>query len=289
MASGIFLILDDIAMLADDVAIATKIATTKTAGILGDDIAVAAQKSTGFKEERELKIIWAITKGSLKNKIIILPIAFLLSIFAPYLIPYILIAGAFYLLYEGVEKIEEYIHSKLINSIKVDKKEIIESTADNILDIENKKIKSAIFTDFILSIEIIIIALSSVLKETIMIQIVATSAVAILATFGVYGLVALIVRIDDVGFWLLKKEKIKSGNFLIALMPKIIKVLTVVGTIAMILVGGDILIHNIDFLHQIYNDSTIINSLFVGLIGGIIALVIIKIFAKLTKINKRTV
>ena len=277
MASGIFLLLDDIAILADDVAVATKIATKKTAGILGDDIAVSAQKSTGFAQERELKIIWAIIKGSLKNKLIILPLAFLLSIFASFLIPYILIAGAFYLLFEGVEKIEEYIHHKLSKKEYDDTpKDILSSTGENILEIEQEKIKSAIFTDFILSVEIIIIALSAVMDKSLTMQIFAVTFVALIATFGVYGLVAAIVKIDNVGFWLIKKEHIKSGNFLIALMPKIIKVLTVVGTIAMILVGGEILIHNIEFLHHIFH-ATILNSLFVGFIGGAVAVGVCKI------------
>ncbi len=280
MASGIFLILDDIAILADDIAIATKIATKKTVGILGDDIAVSAQKATGFEQKRELKIIWAITKGSLKNKLIILPIAFLLSIFAPFLIPYILIGGAFYLLYEGVEKVEEYIHHKLSKDNNTStSKEILDTTPENILEVENEKIKSAIFTDFILSVEIIIIALSAVMDKSLTMQVFAVSFVALIATFGVYGLVAAIVRIDNVGFWLIEKEQIKSGNFLISLMPKIIKALTVIGTIAMILVGGEILIHNIEFLHHIFH-ATIINSIFVGFIGGTLAVVVMKIISK---------
>ena len=281
MASGIFTLLDDIAILADDVAVATKIATKKTAGILGDDIAVSAQKSTGFAQERELKIIWAITKGSLKNKIIILPLAFLLSVFAPFLIPYILIAGAFYLLFEGVEKVEEYIRHKF-SSDKHDEnsQKILETTPDNILEVEKDKIKSAIFTDFILSVEIIIIALSAVMDSSITMQIFAVTFVALIETFGVYGLVAAIVRIDNVGFWLIDKEHIKSGNFLISLMPKIIKVLTVVGTLAMVLVGGEILIHNIEFLHHMFH-ATVLNSMFVGFIGGVVVVVAMKIILKL--------
>ena len=285
MASGIFLILDDIAILADDIAIATKVATKKTVGILGDDIAVSAQQATGFEQQRELKIIWAIIKGSLKNKAIILPFAFLLSIFASFLIPYILIAGAFYLLFEGVEKIEEYIHSKLSKHKDINKnEEIISSTPEDILKIENSKIKSAIFMDFILSVEIIIIALSAVVTEPLIQQIFAVSAVALIATFGVYGIVAAIVRIDNVGFWFIKKEYIKSGTFLISLMPKIIKTLTVVGTIAMILVGGEILLHNISYLHHIFH-ATILNSLFVGTIGGIIAVAVVKLISKLRSAN----
>jgi len=277
MASGIFLLLDDIAILADDVAIATKIATKKTAGILGDDIAVSAKNATGFEQKRELIIIWAIIKGSLRNKLIFLPLAFLLSIFAAFLIPYILIAGAFYLLYEGVEKIEEYLHHKFSKDEHSDdsSKEILKTTPEDVLEVEKAKIKSAIFTDFILSVEIIIIALSAVIDKSLTMQIFAVSFVALFATFGVYGLVAAIVRIDNVGFWLISKEHIRSGNFLISLMPKIIKFLTVVGTLAMVLVGGEILIHNVEFIHHIFH-ATIINSLFVGFLGGVLALGVVK-------------
>ena len=281
MASGIFLLLDDIAILADDIAIATKIATKKTVGILGDDIAVSAQKATGFDQKRELIIIWSIIKGSLKNKLIILPLAFLLSIFASFLIPYILICGAFYLLYEGVEKIEEYVHHKFSKERHDDDKPILNTTKEDVLEVEKEKIKSAILTDFILSIEIIIIALSSVMDKSLTMQIFAVSLVALFATFGVYGLVAAIVRIDNVGFWLISKEYIKSGDFLISLMPKIIKVLTIVGTIAMVLVGGEILIHNIEFLHHIFN-ANILNSLLVGFMGGVVALISVKVIFKVS-------
>ncbi len=279
MASGILLLLDDIAVLADDVAVATKIATKKTVSILGDDIAVSAEQTIGFKQERELKIIWQIIKGSLKNKFIILPAAFLLSIFASFLIPYILIGGAFYLLFEGVEKIEEYIIEKIFKKEIHHKEEVENSTNENILDIEKQKIKSAILTDFILSIEIIIIALSAVIEQSFIMQVVSVSLVAVIATFGVYGLVAFIVRIDNVGFWLIDKKYIKSGNFLVALMPKIIKILTVVGTIAMLLVGGGILLHHISYLHH-HIENTFLNSLWVGFLGGIISLVVVKSFQK---------
>ena len=285
MASGLILLLDDIALLADDVAVATKVATKKTAGILGDDVAVSAQQATGFAQERELKIIWAIMKGSLKNKIIILPIAFLLSIYLPFLIPIILVLGAFYLLYEGVEKVEEYILEKVF-SIKhktPDEDKLHNSTPSNILEVEKDKIKSAILTDFILSIEIIIIALSAVLDRPLTQQITATTFVALLATFGVYGLVAAIVRIDNVGFWLISKKRVSSGTFLINLMPKIITFLTVVGTIAMVLVGGEILLHNIPYLHHSFEVS-ILNSLAIGLIAGSIIVLLVSILKKIKNI-----
>lgn len=274
MASGIFAVLDDIAVLADDVAVSTKVATQKTAAILGDDLAVNAQKATGFKQNRELAVIWAITKGAFLNKIIILPIAFLLSIYAPWSISYILIVGGLYLLYEGVEKIEEYFHKHKTEEHEI---ELQESTNENVVDIEKQKIKSAVMTDFILSIEIIILALGTVIEQPLMVQIASTTFVAFAAVIFVYGLVAVIVRMDNVGFWLIEKQHIKSGTFLVSLMPKVIKFLTVIGTIAMILVGGGILSHNIDLFHHMFIETipAILNEFFIGLVvGGILLFVL---------------
>lgn len=283
MASGIFAVLDDIAVLADDVAVATKISTQKTAGILGDDLAVNAEKATGFAQERELKVIWAITKGALLNKIIILPIAFLLSAFVPWLVPIILIIGGLYLLYEASEKIEEFFHKEKKQDIHT--KEVLDSTPENILDVEKQKIKSAIITDFILSIEIIILALGTVLDKPFMVQVISTTLVALIATFFVYGLVAVIVRIDNLGFWLIEKNRIKTGNFLISLLPIIIKFLSVVGTIAMILVGGGILSHNIEFIHHLFLSMIpdILNEFIVGIIVGFVVLFIVN---KLSSVHR---
>lgn len=277
MASGIFALLDDIALLADDVAVSTKIATQKTAGLLGDDIAVNAEKATGFEQQRELKVIWAITKGALLNKIIILPLAFLLSAFVPWSIPIVLILGGLYLLYEGTEKIEEFFHKN--KEKKEHDQELINSTPENILEVEKKKIKAAILTDFILSIEIIVLTLGTVLDQPLPIQIATTTIIALIATFFVYGVVALVVRIDNVGFWFIDRGNIDLGNFLVSLMPKIIKTLTVIGTIAMILVGGGILVHNVEFIHHLTIESipAIINEFIVGLVVGFIIIYLLKI------------
>jgi len=282
MASGIFLILDDIAMLADDIAVATKIATKKTAAILGDDLAVNAEKATGFEQNRELVVIWAITKGSLKNKMIILPFAFILSSFAPWLIVYILIVGGLYLLYEGTEKIKEFLFHENHQEKNI---ELLKSTEKNILEIEKNKIKSAVFTDFILSIEIIVIALGTVITQPLMVQIATTTFVAVVATFGVYGFVAMIVRMDNVGFWLIDKKYFKSGNFLIGAMPRLIQLLSIVGTIAMLLVGGGILSHNIDIFHHYFIDfiPSIINELLVGLVVGFVVLIATNLSNKIRK------
>ena len=207
MASGIFAIFDDIAALMDDVAVASKIATQKTAGILGDDLAVNAEKATGFLASRELPILWAITKGSFLNKVIILPIALLLNVFLPSAIKIILVLGGVYLAYEAAEKIFEFfVHRQKTGN------EVINEHESNQDGNEKAKVKSAIMTDFILSIEIVIIALGSVLDKPLAVQIMTTAIVALLATIGVYGIVALIVRMDDAGLKLIRNSV--EGSFL---------------------------------------------------------------------------
>lgn len=272
MASGFFAILDDITALMDDVAVTAKVAARKTAGILGDDLAVNAEKATGFLSSRELPVLWGITKGSLLNKLIIVPIALLLNAFFPAAIKIILILGGFYLAYEGVEKIIEYFfhHPKQGH-------EVVEEKEQDAAGAEKAKIKSAIATDFILSIEIVIIALGTVLDKSLMIQIVTVSAVALLATIGVYGIVALIVRMDDAGYKLIESSHNKGfltsvGKVLVKALPIIIRILAVVGTIALILVSGGIFVHNIEYLHHILpNLPSFIKEILFGLAAGLIA------------------
>ena len=289
MASGFFALLDDIATLMDDVAAMSKIATKKTAGILGDDLAVNAEKASGFVSSRELPVLWKITKGSFVNKIIILPVAFLLSAFFPAAIIPILLIGGLYLAYEGAEKIYEYLFHKNHPKLSV---ESIEMTENEILEYENKKIKSAIIVDFILSVEIVIIALSTVVGKQLNIQIVVVTGVAMLATVGVYGIVALIVRMDDLGFKLIAFSKNKAsiskiiGTGLVKTLPIVIRSLAVIGTIAMILVAGGIYVHNVHFVHDLLQPlPTILGEFIVGLIVGFTALFIFKIFLKI--INKK--
>lgn len=282
MASGIFAVLDDIAALMDDVAVASKLATQKTAGILGDDLAVNAEKATGFLSSRELPVLWAITKGSFLNKIIIVPLALLLNIYFPIAIKFILIIGGLYLAYEGVEKIVEWIFHSSKPSVQT---AIPNEESD--VEAEKAKIKSAISTDFILSVEIVIIALGTVLNQSLPIQIMTVSVVAIVATIGVYGIVALIVRMDDAGYQLIKKSSNKGvlaelGNFLVKMLPIIIKSLSVIGTIALILVSGGIFAHNIDFLHHIFPTiPSIIKEACFGLIAGTTVVAIITAGKKL--------
>ncbi len=285
MASGFFALLDDIASLMDDVVVMSKITTKKTAGILGDDLAVNAEKATGFVASREIPVLWAITKGSLLNKLIILPIAFLLSAFVPTAITILLVLGGIYLAFEGAEKIYEFFvpHSH-------EKKTAIEATdsKEDVLLVEKKKIKSAILTDFILSIEIVIIALGTVIEKPIIFQILVVSIVAVLATIGVYGIVTLIVRMDDMGYRLIKKSGTNSkilksiGNFLVQALPWVIKGLSVIGTIALILVAGGIFVHYIEFLHHFLDVlPSILQEFTVGLLIGFAAFLVVEVFKRL--------
>ncbi|MCQ9635531.1 DUF808 domain-containing protein [Chryseobacterium sp. WG14] len=282
MASGFFAILDDIAALMDDVAVTSKIATQKTAGILGDDLAVNAEKATGFLSSRELPVLWAITKGSFINKLIILPIAFLLNWLYKPAIEMILILGGLYLAFEGVEKIIEFLfhRSKKGHEVVEESKE-----EDNSEVSEKAKINSAIRTDFILSIEIVIIALGTVIQENhpLITQILTVTFVSFIATVGVYGIVALIVRMDDAGFKLIKKSHDKGffsklGHLLVKALPVIIKVLGVVGTIALILVSGGIFAHNIHYLHELLPTwPAMLKEFTFGIVGGLAAVAVFTI------------
>jgi len=288
MASGIFAVLDDIAALMDDVAVASKIATRKTAGILGDDLAVNAEKATGFLSSREIPVLWAITKGSFVNKLIIIPLVFLLQVFLPITIKIVLIIGGLYLAYEGVEKIVEFLFHR-----KKKGEEVIEEIKEDGEANEKAKIKSAITTDFILSVEIVIIALATVLDRSLSVQIITVSAVAFLATVGVYGIVALIVRMDDAGFKLIRKSRNEGfvaalGKGLVISLPVVIKILSVVGTIALLMVSGGIFVHNIDFFHHLLPtwNSTLKESL-IGFGMGLIVVIVITLIKKIVYAIKK--
>ena len=290
MASGIFAVLDDIAFLMDDVVVASKIATKKTAGILGDDLAVNAEKATGFVSSRELPVLWAITKGSFINKLIIVPLVFLLNVIFPIAIKIALVVGGLYLAYEGVEKIIHWIFHRNEH----EHEHTAEGHVEDTQDAEKAKVKSAVKTDFILSVEIVIIALGSVLEKSLTTQILTVSVVALIATVGVYGFVALIVRMDDVGYALLKRSDGKGiaaniGNILVNLLPVIIRLLSIVGTIALILVAGGIFEHNIDFLHHLFPGiPTIIKEIVFGIAGGLIVILAVTVIKKIIAQFKKT-
>ena len=287
MASGFFALLDDISVLMDDVLVMSKISAKKTAGILGDDLAVNAEKASGFVSSRELPVLWAITKGSFFNKLVILPVAFLLSAFLPSVITFILILGGLYLAYEGVKKIFEYIVPH--KSIVVDSSAETLSEVE-ILVLEKKKIKSAILTDFILSIEIIIIVLGTVLDQSLTIQIIVVSIISMIATVGVYGVVALIVRMDDFGLKLIQMSEGKKNSLhfigvtLVSALPVVIKCLSVVGTVALLLVSGGIFIHNIEIFHHLLESIPgVLRDLIFGLSAGIITLLVVKLSKRVVK------
>lgn len=283
MASGFFALFDDIASLMDDLATMSKIATKKTAGILGDDLAVNAEKATGFVSSRELPVIWAITKGSFLNKLIILPFIILLSIYAPKAVVPILLLGGLYLAYEGAEKIYDYLfhrHARkkepLEKSKQLSKKEIVAQ--------EKQKIRSAIITDFILSLEIIIVGLSTVVDQPLKIKIPVLIVIAVFTTIGVYGIVALIVRLDDMGYKIIAQSEKKNkkylqqfGLLLVKSLPVIIKALAFIGTFAMLIVAGGIYVHNIHRVHEwLHAFPVLIAEILVGFLIGVIALFLIK-------------
>jgi predicted DNA repair protein MutK len=293
MASGFFAILDDIAALMDDVAMTSKLATKKTAGILGDDLAVNAEKATGFLASREIPVLWAITKGSFINKLIILPVVFVLNWLYPPAIKAALIIGGVYLAYEGVEKIIEYFFHRAKKGKEVIKESKFEDDNENS---EKAKVSSAIKTDFILSLEIVIIALGTAMEKQheLITQIISVTLVAIIATIGVYGIVALIVRMDDAGFYLMRKSDNKGffsslGGILIKALPLVIKGLAVLGTIALILVSGGIFLHNIEYIHHLVPHSipSTLAEFGVGIAFGLVAVLLMTGFKKVKVLVKK--
>lgn len=257
--SSLLLLIDDIAAALDDVAVMTKIAAKKTAGVLGDDLALNAQQVSGVSADRELPVVWAVAKGSMLNKVILVPAALLISAFIPWLITPLLMLGGAYLCYEGVEKLaHKFLHEK---EDEQHKKELAEAVANPDIDMvafEKEKIKGAIRTDFVLSAEIIVITLGSVASAAFSTQVAAVIAIAVIMTVGVYGFVALIVKLDDMGLYLMRKQKGIAltlqhalGKGLLLTAPQLMKLLSVLGTVAMFLVGGGILVHGLPFMHDL--------------------------------------
>lgn len=283
--ASLFTLLDDIAAVLDDVSIMTKVAAKKTAGVIGDDLALNANQVSGKNvvPERELPIVWAVAKGSLINKVILIPLALLLSVFLPQaIIPLLMIGGA-YLCFEGVEKLlHRLLHKN--NQAHSDETETLS---------EKDKIKGAIRTDFILSAEIIIIALGVLQDSSTLTQILSLSAIGVGITLFVYGLVGLIVKLDDIGLWLMQKKSTFSqavGKGLLFAMPWFMKGLSVIGTIAMFLVGGSIFTHNLPMIHHFVEQfgisphfSTLVDfavGIVVGIIACLIILPLMKLFSK---------
>ena len=290
MASGLLALLDDMVVLLDDIAAMSKVAVKKTTGVVGDDLAVSAHQVTGSASDRELPIVWAVTKGSLKNKLIIVPLALLLSAFLPAAIPVILLCGGAFLCYEGMEKV---VHSMSKHEEDHTEQEKLVKAAENpssLLKLERQKIKGAIKTDFVLSIEIVFIALGTMLDKSIGYQVAALSFVAFLITVGVYGLVALIVRMDDVGLSLTKRNEIwaqKLGGGILWFAPWLLKTLAVLGTLAMILVGGELIAHTFHELFHLnltfFESWATLSHLGLGVIAGSILVMPGLVFASKKK------
>ncbi|MED5508860.1 MAG: DUF808 domain-containing protein [Pseudomonadota bacterium] len=260
-SAGLLALLDDIATLLDDVSLMTKVAAKKTAGVLGDDLALNAQQVSGVKPNRELPVVWAVAKGSFINKLILVPLALLISATMPMLVTVLLMLGGLYLCYEGTEKLaHKWLHNKAEDQAR--HQELVEAVKDPAIDIrafEKQKIKGAIRTDFILSAEIIVIALGVAQAADFKTQVLVVSLIALAMTVGVYGLVAAIVKFDDAGLALLNNpgsnafERFKQslGRTILFIAPRFMSLLSVLGMLAMFLVGGGILVHGLPFLHHL--------------------------------------
>ncbi|WP_010113846.1 DUF808 domain-containing protein [Acinetobacter sp. P8-3-8] len=301
MASSLLILLDDIATVLDDVAVMSKMAAKKTAGVLGDDLALNAQQVSGVRSDRELPVVWNVAKGSFINKLILVPLALLISVVAPWLINPLLMIGGLFLCYEGVEKVLHSLHHKKAKTEEAAHQEM-EQIETDLATFEKDKIKGAVRTDFILSAEIVVISLGTVATATFGTKVMVLSVIAILMTVGVYGFVAMIVKIDDLGLYLTQQAsnlKQTIGRGLLAFAPKLMKTLTIVGTVAMFLVGGGIITHTVSSLHHLTEEAvdhaqhiptvgsivgamtpTLINML-VGIVAGLIVVLVIGLIQKI--------
>jgi predicted DNA repair protein MutK len=290
VASSLLTLLDDIATVLDDVATMTKIAAKKSAGVLGDDLALNAQQVGGVDPHRELPVVWAVAKGSMLNKVILVPAALLLSAFVPWVVNSLMIIGGAFLCFEGVEKLaHKLLHSKAGD--EANRSEILPALDGPNVDpmaFERDKIKGAIRTDFILSAEIIVISLGTVAKETFVVQVGALIAIAVLMTAGVYGLVAGIVKLDDAGLFLSRCEGVSGparakrwlGRGILRVAPWLMKFLSAAGAAAMLLVGGGILTHNVpalDFGIEAIPSHGLLGAL-LGVLADLVAGVIVGAF-----------
>ncbi len=300
--SSLLVLIDDIATVLDDVALMTKMAAKKTAGVLGDDLALNAQQVSGVRAEREIPVVWAVAKGSFVNKLILVPSALAISAFVPWLVTPLLMVGGAYLCFEGFEKLaHKFLHSAAED--EAEHAQLTEAVADPATDLvayEKDKIKGAIRTDFILSAEIIAITLGTVATASLTQQVIVMSGIAIVMTVGVYGLVAGIVKLDDLGLWLTQKPgqfAKKVGSAILSAAPYMMKTLSVVGTAAMFLVGGGILTHGVPVLHDWIEGvgaaagsagfavPMLLNGV-AGIIAGAVVLAVVSVVSKIWKAVK---
>ncbi|MDD0987965.1 DUF808 domain-containing protein [Pseudomonas shahriarae] len=294
--SSLLVLIDDIAAVLDDVALMTKMAAKKTAGVLGDDLALNAQQVSGVRAEREIPVVWAVAKGSFINKLILVPTALLISAFAPWAVTPLLMLGGAYLCFEGFEKLaHKFLHSKAED--QAEHAQLVAAVADPATDLvafEKDKIKGAIRTDFILSAEIIAITLGTVADAPLMQQVIVLSGIALVMTIGVYGLVAGIVKLDDLGLWMSQKpgQLVRDiGNGLLRTAPYMMKGLSVIGTAAMFMVGGGILTHGVPAVHHWIESvsqsiggiswlvPTLLNAV-AGIIAGAVVLALVSVASK---------
>lgn len=295
--SSLLTLLDDIATLLDDISVMGKLAAKKTAGVLGDDLSLNAQQVTGVRANRELPVVWGVAKGSLINKVILVPLALLISAFIPWAITPLLMLGGAFLCFEGVEKVVHTLQARKHKEDPQVRQQRLEALANqDPMAFERDKVKGAVRTDFILSAEIVAITLGIVAEAPLLNQILILSGIALLVTVGVYGLVGVIVKLDDMGHWLVEKSSALAqwtGKALLAIAPRLMKVLSIVGTLAMFLVGGGIVVHGITPLHHAIENlaqgqNGVIASLLptaanlvLGFIIGAIVLAVVKAIAAL--------
>jgi predicted DNA repair protein MutK len=306
----LFTLIDDIATVLDDVALLTKVAAKKTAGVLGDDLALNAQQVSGVSAERELPVVWAVAKGSMLNKVILVPAALAISALAPWAVTPLLMLGGLFLCYEGVEKLaHKFLHSDAED--RQHHAEHAKALADESVDLvafEKDKIKGAIRTDFVLSAEIIVITLGTVAGTTFLNQVIVLSGIAVIMTAGVYGFVAGIVKVDDAGLYLIRKSSAAAravGNAFLWIAPRMMNALSVLGTAAMFMVGGGILSHGMHAVSERIKELAELAGTFpriggvlhaitptlldavVGVLAGVLALAVMTIASRVLNGFKR--
>lgn len=295
--SSLLTLLDDIATLLDDISVMGKLAAKKTAGVLGDDLSLNARQVTGVRANRELPVVWSVAKGSLLNKVILVPLALLISTFIPWAVTPLLMIGGAFLCFEGVEKVLHTLEARKHKETQEAREQRLNAMASqDPREFERDKVKGAIRTDFILSAEIVAITLGIVAEAPLLNQVLILSGIAVLVTIGVYGLVGIIVKLDDMGYWLAEKRAALAqalGKSLLFIAPWLMKILSVVGTLAMFLVGGGIVVHGIAPLHHAIEHMAqgsnpfvaallpVLANLVLGFIIGAIVLSAVKLIARL--------
>ncbi|MCL5502049.1 DUF808 family protein [Escherichia coli] len=295
--SSLLTLLDDIATLLDDISVMGKLAAKKTAGVLGDDLSLNAQQVTGVRANRELPVVWSVAKGSLLNKVILVPLALLISAFIPWAVTPLLMIGGAFLCFEGVEKVLHSFEARKHKETQEAREQRLNAMASqDPREFERDKVKGAIRTDFILSAEIVAITLGIVAEAPLLNQVLILSGIAVLVTIGVYGLVGIIVKLDDMGYWLAEKRAALAqalGKSLLFVAPWLMKILSVVGTLAMFLVGGGIVVHGVAPLHHAIEHMAqgsntlvaallpVLANLVLGFIIGAIVLSAVKLIARL--------